>query len=313
MEVSSHALHQKRTHGLSVDVAIFSNLAEDHLEYHGGIDNYFRAKEMLFLGGNGPRPAVAVLNGDDSYGQVLAKNLKNFAGCKVISYGMDSLADFQATDISWDLRSTSFVLNALGRVYHCKVPLLGKYNLMNVLAAIAAASLSCNIERLVEKIGTFRGVLGRLQPIVNDIGASIFIDYAHTEDALINVLSTLKPLTKNRLIVVFGCGGDRDRAKRPGMARVALRFGDMVIATSDNPRNEAIGNIFSDMRAGVHDGDRMIFIEAREEAIHRAISVAAEGDTVLIAGKGHEKFQQFSDKKVYFDDLEVVFNALSIR
>ncbi|MDR0351450.1 MAG: UDP-N-acetylmuramoyl-L-alanyl-D-glutamate--2,6-diaminopimelate ligase [Puniceicoccales bacterium] len=313
MEASSHALYQKRTHGLSVDVAIFSNLSEDHLEYHDGIDNYFKAKEILFLGDNGFLPDMAIVNADDKYGRILAEKIRSFTNSEVITYGTDLLADFHVSDISLSLALTSFVLNVCGKVYHCEMPLVGKYNVMNVLAAVAAASSMADIEVLIDKVKNFPGVPGRLQRVVNGIGVSIFVDYAHTEDALINVLSTLKPLTKNKLIVVFGCGGNRDKAKRPKMSRAALTFGDVVIATSDNPRDEAIKDIFLDMKNGVYGTDRMIFVEAREEAIHLAISVASEGDTILIAGKGHEKFQQFSDRKIHFDDVEAVLNVLAMR
>lgn len=317
MEASSHGLHQKRTYGLAVDRAIFSNLTDDHLEYHGGIDNYFQAKEILFSGANGSRPDLAVVNVDDSFGKILAKKLRNIKELRrldnrgVVSYGMTYPADFQAVEVFSTLDSTSFTLNAFGKSYHCELPLIGKHNVLNALAAIAAMGDENNIAYLVEKIRNFPGIPGRLQRVHSNIGISVFIDYAHTEDALVNVLSTLKPLTRNKLIVVFGCGGGRDRCKRPKMTSAALKLGDVVIATSDNPRNEAISDIFFDMKNGVRDLERVLFIESRAEAIYQAISVAVEGDTVLIAGKGHEKFQQFFDKKIHFDDLEVAVNALN--
>jgi UDP-N-acetylmuramoyl-L-alanyl-D-glutamate--2,6-diaminopimelate ligase len=311
MEVSSHALQQSRVHGIRFDAAIFSNLTQDHLDYHGTMENYFRAKaaffEHLILQG-GPKKPAAIINVDDTWGRRLAASLEG--KLNVVKYGMGMEADFRAGDIRTSVTGTQFTLTARGRTFLVRLPLIGRFNVFNALSAITAMwAMGYNLREAINNIAQAPQIPGRMQSVAQNKPFRIFVDYAHTPDALENALKTLKDIGPRRLITVFGCGGDRDKTKRPRMGAVAEQYSSYTIVTSDNPRSEVPEQILADIRAGM-TGDRVENIVDRREAIARAISIAGGGDIVLIAGKGHEQGQTFAAGTVPFDDVRVVQNIL---
>ncbi len=305
MEVSSHALVQHRADAIEFDAAVFTNLTQDHLDYHKTMEEYFEAKTILFAGlsGQKKKKGKAIINNDDRYGRFL---LDRFAKTtSVITYGQGVHADFRATDIKFDASGSTYHLEAKGRSYLVRLPLIGSFNIYNSLAALAAASaMGVELRAAVAAMARAPQVPGRLERVPAKRNFQIFVDYAHTDDALRNVLKTLRELHPKRLIVIFGCGGDRDRAKRPLMAKAAEEFADWTIITSDNPRTEDPLRILADVKRGLR-GNRYEEIPDREAAIKKAVEIAGPGDIVLIAGKGHEKYQEFADKKVPFDDVTV--------
>ncbi|MDR2807134.1 MAG: UDP-N-acetylmuramoyl-L-alanyl-D-glutamate--2,6-diaminopimelate ligase [Puniceicoccales bacterium] len=312
LEMSSHALAQKRVYGLKVDVGIFSNLTADHLDYHGHQEAYFLAKRKLFSGENGTKPKLNLLNGNDNYGQRL---YTEFGG---ITYAFENPKnDYYATDLRCTTMGSTFCLHHGDESYDCHLGIIGVHNVENALAAVAAVHTMGNLtlKEIAAKLATFPGVPGRLQKIATAHGVQVFVDYAHTEDGLFRVLESLRRIKilkskerSSRLITVFGCGGDRDRTKRAPMMSVACQFSDAVIATSDNPRHEKMEDIFHDMRAGMKEkiSIPVIFETDRQQAIHQALTQAQENDIVLIAGKGHETYQQIGDEKIPFNDVDVV-------
>src|SRR6266581_524809 len=253
MEVSSHALAQDRTRGLEWNVAVFTNLTQDHLDFHGTMESYFESKLKLFtqLGQQQKnRKPVAVVNIDDRYGQQLLQRIGKKVA--VITYGMGVRADFRASNYRVEFGGTSYQLDARGKSYLVRVPLIGRFNVLNSVAALAAANaLGVDLREAVLSLGKSSQVPGRLELVPAKRQFQVFVDYAHTPDALRNVLKTLRELGPNRLIVVFGCGGDRDRKKRPLMGEIAARLSDVCIVTSDNPRSEDPGAIISEILAGV--------------------------------------------------------------
>src|SRR5438105_12392629 len=311
MEVSSHALAQDRTRGLEWNVAIFTNLTQDHLDFHGTMESYFESKAKLFtqLGqqGNKKKP-VAVVNIDDRYGQqLLVKIDKRVA---IVTYGMGARADFRASNYRVEFNGTSYQLDARGKSYLVRVPLIGRFNVANSVAALAAANgLGVDLRAAVLSLAKSPQVPGRLELVPAKRQFQVFVDYAHTPDALANVLKTLRELQPQRLITVFGCGGDRDRQKRPLMAAMADRFADYSIITSDNPRKEDPGAIVAEIEKGFHS-NRYETIVDRAEAIDRAIALARPRDIVLIAGKGHENYQEFADYTIPFDDIQIARRAI---
>lgn len=311
MEVSSHAIHQSRVHGIRFDAGIFSNLTQDHLDYHGTMENYFLAKaaffEHLVLQG-GPKKPAAIINMDDVYGKRL---VKMFEGrLNVVKYGMSLEADFRAGDIRTSVRGTQFTLTARGRTYLVRLPLIGRFNVFNALSAITAMwSAGFNLRETINNIALAPQVPGRMQSVAENKPFRVFVDYAHTPDALENALKTLKDTEPRRLITVFGCGGDRDKTKRPQMGAVAEQYSSYTIVTSDNPRSEVPEQILKDIRAGM-TSERVECIVDRKEAIARAISLAGGGDIVLIAGKGHEQGQTFAGQTVPFDDVRIAQGIL---
>src|SRR6476619_2440859 len=314
MEVSSHALAQERTRGIEWDVAVFTNLTQDHLDFHGTMENYFEAKAKLFLQlASQPKKkrASAVINIDDRYGEKL---LDRIAGkSPVITYGLGLHADFRASNYRTEFAGTSYQLDARGRSYLVRVPLIGRFNVANSMAALAAATaLGVNLRDGVLSLARAPQVPGRLELVPAKRQFQIFVDYAHTDDALRNVLKTLRELTPRKLIVVFGCGGDRDRTKRPLMGRVVDQNADFGIITSDNPRKEDPDAIIAEVEQGFRS-DHYEKITDRAKAIGRAIELAQPRDIVLIAGKGHEAYQEFADHTVPFDDLQVARRALENR
>src|SRR6266480_2251778 len=311
MEVSSHALAQGRTRGIEWDVAVFTNLTQDHLDFHRTMENYFEAKAKLFqdlASQSKKKKASAVINIDDRYGEKLIGRL---AGkIPVVTYGLGMHADFRASNYRTEFAGTSYQLDAQGRSYLVRVPLIGRFNVANSMAALAAATvMGVSLRSAILSLARSPQVPGRLELVPAKRQFQIFVDYAHTDDALRNVLKTLRELKPRKLIVVFGCGGDRDRKKRPQMGRVADELADYVIITSDNPRKETPGAIISEVEKGFRSTHYEKIVE-RAEAIRHAVAMAQPRDLVLIAGKGHEKYQEFADHTIPFDDIQVARRAL---
>ena len=304
IEITSHGLSQKRVEGLQVDTAVFLNLTQDHLDYHGSMEEYFLAKKKLFTGEVLPR--VAVINWEDCYGKQLAKELPSEVS--LLSFGKGGL--FRAENIQLGEGSRFDFLWPGGRE-KVFLPLMGHYNVSNALAALTACFGLGEMGQFVEKLSTFPGVPGRLEKVSGDgVDFQVWVDYAHTEDALFQVLRTVRKRVKGRLLVVFGCGGERDKWKRPLMTRVVQEWADFAWATSDNSRGEAVEAIFRDMKTGVFRSEKIAFVEERREAIRLAVETALPGDGVVVAGRGHESFQEVGGRKVAFDDRVVVRELL---
>jgi UDP-N-acetylmuramoyl-L-alanyl-D-glutamate--2,6-diaminopimelate ligase len=314
MEVSSHGIHQKRVASIGFDACVFTNLSQDHLDYHGTMDNYFRAKadwfHALAADPHGKKP-VAVINADDSFGAELADELDG--KMPLIRFGFGVHCDFRANNFMQSARGMEFELSTKGKSYLVRAPLIGRFNAYNLLAALAAAH-ACGIRarEAVAALANATQVPGRMENVGNAGGATVFVDYAHTPDALENSCRTLKELNPRRLITVFGCGGDRDRGKRPLMAAAAARHSDACVLTSDNPRSEDPLAILHEIEAGI-GGKNHCIIADRAEAISFAVQNSLSGDIILIAGKGHETSQQFSDHAIEFDDRKHASKALRDR
>jgi UDP-N-acetylmuramoyl-L-alanyl-D-glutamate--2,6-diaminopimelate ligase len=311
MEVSSHALAQERARGLEWNVAVFTNLTQDHLDFHGTMENYFQAKAKLFIGLAAQKQKnkpVAIVNIDDRYGQQLHDRIDKTV--TVITYGMAARADFRASNYRAEFTGTSYQLDAHGKSYLVRIPLIGRFNVTNSMAALAAAdALGINLRNAVLTLAKAPQVPGRLELVPAKRQFQVFVDYAHTPDALANVLKTLRELQPNRLIAVFGCGGDRDRQKRPLMAEMVDRLADFSIITSDNPRKEDPGAIIGEIEKGFRSNQYEKIVD-RTEAINRAIALARPRDIVLVAGKGHENYQEFADYTIPFDDIQVARRAI---
>ncbi len=313
MEVSSHGIHQHRIGSVGFDACVFTNLTQDHLDYHGTLEAYFKAKQDWFLAlaadPLGKKP-VAVVNFDDAYGEELVSSLEG--KLPVIRFGFGVHCDFRANNLRQNARGMEFELTAKGKSYRVRTPLIGRFNVYNLLAAIAAVS-ACGIRPrdAIAALVESPQVPGRMEYVGNAGGSHVFVDYAHTPDALENACRTLKDLNPRRLITVFGCGGDRDKAKRPLMAAAASSHSDALVITSDNPRSEDPEEIIRQTEAGATVPRRAI--TDRAEAIQFAISGSLSGDIILIAGKGHEPYQQFADKTIDFDDRKHASKALRER
>ncbi len=311
MEVSSHALAQDRTRGLEWNVAVFTNLTQDHLDFHGTMKSYFESKMKLFTGLGSQkkkRKPVAIVNIDNRYGEQLLDKIDK--GVAVITYGMGMRADFRASNYRVESSGTSYQLDARGKSYLVRVPLIGRFNVTNSVAALAAANaLGINLRDAVFSLGRSPQVPGRLELVPAKRQFQVFVDYAHTPDALANVLKTLRELEPHRLIAVFGCGGNRDRQKRPLMAETVDRHADYAIITSDNPRKENPDTIVADTEKGFRSTHYEKIVD-RTQAINRAIELARPRDIVLIAGKGHENYQEFADHTIPFDDIQVARRAI---
>jgi UDP-N-acetylmuramoyl-L-alanyl-D-glutamate--2,6-diaminopimelate ligase len=309
MEVSSHALDQDRAWGIEFDAAVFTNLTQDHLDYHKTMESYFDAKKKLFTTiGHGPKKAAACLNVDDPYGRRLVEG--GDIRSQVLTFGRAPDAGVRAEAVRLSAAGTSFrVVTPWGRS-EASLRLLGAYNISNALAALAACgSMGIPLDGMLQRLAAMRAVPGRLEEVPCRKGFKVFVDYAHTDDALLNVLQTLREIVAGRLIVVFGCGGNRDKTKRPKMGAVAARLADYTVLTSDNPRTEDPAAILEQIRAGMGAAPLEV-VPDRAEAIGRALSVAQKGDIVLIAGKGHETFQEFDNRVIPFDDREVAQELL---
>lgn len=314
MEVSSHGIHQKRVAAIGFDACVFTNLTQDHLDYHGTIEEYYQAKADWFhaLAANphGKKP-VAVINTDDAYGLQLAASLEG--KLPVLRFGFNVHCDFRANNFRQSPKGMEFELAAKGKTFLVRAPLIGRFNVYNLLAAIAAAN-ACGIapREAVASVAKAPQVPGRMEYVGNAGGSTVFVDYAHTPDALENACRTLKELDPRRLITVFGCGGDRDRGKRPLMAAAAARHSDAIVITSDNPRSEDPLAIIREIEAGM-GGKGHITIPDRAEAISHAVMNSLSGDIILIAGKGHETTQQFATETIEFDDRKHASKAMRDR
>ncbi len=315
MEVSSHAVALRRTDAIRWAVAVFTNLSQDHLDFHPDMEEYFAAKRALFLpdpGTDAVPPAASVVCVEDSYGARLADDLRA-AGRRLVTVAIDAPGvDLRATEVASTFTATTFV--AAGRRW--TIPLPGRFNVLNALTAIAAARLlEVDDATIEEALRTAARVPGRFEPVDDGQGFGVLVDYAHTPDALENVLSAARPLAEgNRVLCVFGCGGDRDRAKRPRMGEIAARLADTVVVTSDNPRSEDPEAILAEIVAGIPARDGVEIVEDRRAAIARVVGLARPGDVVVIAGKGHEQGQELADgRKIPFDDVTVAREALRAR
>lgn len=312
METSSQALVLHRCDCLVFKVAIFMNLTRDHLDYHLTMENYFEAKKKLFDGSLGKKPTSSIINIDDEWGAKLANDLRA-NGQKVVTFAQNNPADFTAVHIKVALlQGTSFTLRTLQGERKVTSPLVGKSHIYNMLAATAASiELGYELDTVVEGLRTCIGARGRFERVNHNGNFTIIIDYAHSEDALLNTLKTAKDVSKNRIITVFGCGGDRDRSKRAPMGEIAGIYSDMVIITSDNCRTEDPLQIIAEIEVGLQKTKcSYLAILNRRDAIHQAIAQAKSDDLVLICGKGHETYQIVGNNKFHFDDREIALEGL---
>jgi UDP-N-acetylmuramoyl-L-alanyl-D-glutamate--2,6-diaminopimelate ligase len=313
MEVSSHALAQKRVLGCEFDVAIFTNLTQDHLDYHKTLDQYFEAKALLF-NSTYLLTGKAIINTDDGYGLKLTALLPRE---RIWTYSTQSKsADLRTSALQYCVSGVSGQLHTPAGSIPFQLPLVGQFNVSNYLAAVGAGlTLGLELEIIVQTLATFTGVPGRMQQIVvkPDQDISVVVDYAHTPDSLENMLKAARPFVQGKLICVFGCGGDRDRTKRPKMGAIAAQLADLAVVTSDNPRTEDPQKILADVLEGIPATATPLVEADRRSAIYAAIAQAQPGDAVLIAGKGHEDYQILGTEKIHFDDCEEAEAALKNR
>ncbi len=312
IEVSSHALVQNRIRHLEFDVAVYTNLTLDHLDYHHSMEEYFESKASLFtrLEEQKEKKGRAIINADDRYGHRLIDRLSRVP---VFTYGQGSNCHFRASNIKYTAEGSTFCLDAKGRSYLVRTPLIGLFNIYNTLAAIAAcSSMGLEIRRIVAAAATIPQVPGRLESVPGRRNFQVYVDYAHTPDALENVLKTLRQLKPARVLTVFGCGGNRDRSKRPLMAAIAEGLSDKVIVTSDNPRHEDPVNILREVEKGFRGSSHETFVD-RESAIKRAVELAGPRDMILIAGKGHEKYQETALGRQPFSDVAIAARAMATK
>jgi UDP-N-acetylmuramoyl-L-alanyl-D-glutamate--2,6-diaminopimelate ligase len=316
-EVSSHALDQGRAAGVNFDVAVFTNLTRDHLDYHGTMEKYFAAKRLLFNGTVYPAPRVAVINALDSYGQELCAVARK-AGAQVRTYGVGQtdLCDWRAVNMRLTPGGAEFDLESPAGSARVISRLAGEVNVLNLLAALAAAhARGVPFDKLIASAPRLKPVPGRFQPVDAGQPFTVIVDYAHTDDALRNLTALARQMTSQslgRVITLFGCGGDRDRTKRPKMGVAAGEGSDYVVATSDNPRSEDPLAILSEIEPGLKStGARYVIEPDRATAIRAALELAKPGDIVLIAGKGHEKEQILAGRTIPFDDAEIALSALN--
>ena len=306
MEVSSHSVVQERIRGLQFAGGIFTNLTHDHLDYHGTFAEYIKAKRLFF--DSLPKRAFALTNIDDRNGEVMVQN----AVAKVSRYSLRSMADFICKVL--EMLFDGMLLDVCDR--EVWVQLLGRFNAYNLLAVYGTATLlGKSSDEVLQAMSALKKVNGRFEPMRSESGITAIVDYAHTPDALENVIATINDIRREgqKLIVVCGCGGDRDATKRPEMGRIASREADIAIFTSDNPRTENPEAILDQMEAGKWEGSRTLRISDRAQAIHTAVMLAAAGDIILVAGKGHETYQIIGTEKRHFDDREVLAEAFGIQ
>lgn len=312
MEVSSHGLAQKRTEGLEFDVAVFTNLSQDHLDYHGSMENYAKAKSLLFSQMHQMKKKkhkLAIVNKDDLYSSTILE------GCKtpVFTYGIHAKeVDLKAENIILQQDGSRFDCLYQGRVTPMRVPLIGHFNIYNALAAIAVSlQAGLTLPHIAERLALFTAVKGRLEKVDNPKGLHVYVDFAHTDKALENVLMTVRSVTQGKVIVVAGCGGDRDKGKRSLMGQVAQQLADVAIFTSDNPRSEDPAEIIEQMLTLIKSKKNIHIEIDRKKAIEKALMQAKHQDSIVIAGKGHETTQIFKDKTIYFSDVSIVEDFLS--
>ena len=312
METSSQAIDLNRCDDLQFKVAVFTNLTRDHLDYHLTMENYYAAKKKLFDGHLGEKPAASVINIDDEYGARLANELKS-NNQKVITFAQNNPADLTAENIEVSLiKGTSFSLRTPRGMRKITSPLVGKPHVYNMLAATGVAlELGYDLDKISDGLEICVGAPGRFERVPHNGDFAVVVDYAHSDDALLNTLKTARELTSGKIITVFGCGGDRDKTKRAPMGEVAGNHSDLVIVTSDNPRTENPLQIISEIEVGLQKTNgQYLVISDRREAIHQAIAKAKSNDVVLIAGKGHETYQIVGGDKFHFDDREIAREAL---
>ena len=309
MEVSSHALDLGRTRGCEYDVAVFTNLTQDHLDFHGDMETYYRAKLQLFTDypGQTGKAMKAVVNLDDGYGARLVQD----SHCPALTYAVDAPADLTAHGIVCTAKGLSYRLRAPEGEFEVRLRIGALFNVYNSLAAIGALrSLGFDWELIVSALAGACGVPGRFESVDEGQPFGVIVDYAHSPDGLENVLRAARDLKPRRLLTVFGCGGDRDRTKRPIMGRIAAGYSDRTYVTSDNPRTEQPDAILSEIAAGISQVADVVVEVDRRIAIARAIADAEPGDLVVIAGKGHETYQIFADRTIHFDDREEAREAI---
>ncbi len=313
MEVSSHGIDQFRVFGVSFDVGVFLNLTQDHLDYHRDLETYYQVKKRLFKSEMGGEPRQAVVNLDDSYGRRLARELKD--SIRVVTFSLeDEQADLYAREYACSHQGSRVLIQSGSESVAFSTRLPGPYNVSNILAALAVCkTYGISLAEIAPNIQSFPGVPGRMERLESNQDLDVFVDYAHTDDALANALRMLRDISRGRVLLAFGCGGSRDRDKRKLMMEVAQKYTDYICATADNPRSESVEAIFEDMRAGVTESGKVDFIFDRRAAISRLLDVARPGDTVLIAGKGHETVQEFKDRIVPFDDRVVTRELLELK
>jgi UDP-N-acetylmuramoyl-L-alanyl-D-glutamate--2,6-diaminopimelate ligase len=314
MECSSQAMDFHRCDELHYEVAVFTNLTRDHLDYHKTMENYWYAKQRLFDGRLGSKPKTSVINVDDPYGVELADRLEK-EGMRVVRYAVKADADVTARNPEFSLAGMEFRLRTPESEIDFHSPLVGPPHVYNTLAAVASGlALGYSLEVITKALEKCTGAPGRFERVAHDGNFAVVVDYAHSDDALLNVLRTARDVTKGRIITLFGCGGDRDRSKRAPMGEAAGSLSDVVILTSDNPRTEDQNQILADAEAGIQKtGKPYEKIADRREAIFRAISQARSNDLVMIAGKGHEDYQIIGREVFHFDDKEVAREALAAR
>ena len=310
MEVSSHALALDRVYGFDFQLALFTNLTQDHLDFHGTMDAYFNAKKLLFDGLG--EESIAVTNLDDERGLSIVTSTK----ARRVTYGVEKRGDVAVENVKTGMDGTSFSVRYGGKAMTISSPLTGRFNLYN-LVGVVASTLALGVNRAdiqmgVERVGSVRG---RFERILSPKGWTVIIDYAHTPDALKKTLEAIREMRSvnqpGKIITIFGCGGERDRAKRPQMGRIASELSELTVVTSDNPRHEDPEHIIDEVLEGVQRGVKVMRITDRREAIRAGLGLAEQGDIVLIAGKGHETYQVLGDRKIHFDDREVVEAYLS--
>lgn len=307
LEVSSHSLILKRVMGVHFDIALFTNLSPEHLDFHQTMEDYFEAKKKLFFLNTKKR--TAVVNQDDTYGKRLITELP----MTTVTFGFEPQALIRAAETRFTEKGTTILIDYPGGEIELVTPLLGRHNVYNILAAFATGLvLNLDVAAIAAGISSLQNVPGRLERIENKLGLSIFVDYAHTEAALKSVLEALHSLNPKRIILVFGCGGDRDRGKRKRMGQVAGELADIVIVTSDNPRSEDPLAIMAEIESGLRlTGNNRYFLEPdRRQAIWQALNLARKGDILLVAGKGHEEYQEIKGKKIPFKDSDVIQDLL---
>lgn len=303
IEVSSHSLQLNRVYGVNFKTAIFTNLTQDHLDFHVTMENYFKAKMKLF-----ENCENAVINIDDEYGRRILREAK----CNIVTYGIENRGDIYAVDIIITGEGTCFKLCYKNESYPVKLHLPGKFNVYNALGCAAAAlTLGVPLQEIIGGLEELENVPGRSEKINSKRGFTVVIDYAHSPDGIINILRTAREYTNNRLITLFGCGGDRDRGKRPLMGEAAGRLSDFCIVTSDNPRTEEPKAIINDILPGINETKcSYVIIEDRKKAIEHALNIGQSGDVIVIAGKGHETYQVLKNETVHFDEREIVHELL---
>lgn len=304
MEVTSHALALHKVSGIDFNIGIFTNLTQDHLDFHKTFDNYLKAKAELFK-----ICMTGIFNADDSY----CKRIIGEAACEIVTYGIENEAKYRAANVELLSGGVKFDVMIDGRSVHFDVPVPGRFTVYNTLAVIAAAvEMGISVTCVQAALNHIKGVRGRIESVANDKGFAVIVDYAHTPDGLDNIIRSVRDFTTGSVITVFGCGGNRDKTKRPIMGEIAGRLSDYCIITSDNPRNEAPETTIDEIEAGIKQtACAYEKVVDRKEAIRRAISLAKKDDSVIIAGKGHEDYQEFENKlRVHFDDVEVAKEIL---